>query len=286
MEDIIKKRLLISKQFYEHGKLHSFEKTALDRQIAIHHFDISIEIVLKNILLKYKIRAPNELNINFNNLWKDINNFSGFKNRRILLPYESQIKNQRNLRNGIQHNTSIPSSEDVETCRGASRAFLEEVFKIYFDEDYEKISLIELVENEWIKEKLKQAEEEIDNDNYGQCILLCYSALSGFRKKVTEYFLPELKTFFGVRAGDKTWTEILIIAFEKLIFRNEKYVLKELLNTKMTFKKSKNDRIEYRFEPDDEKIKEITKNIESKEEAKKVVENITSLIISYQKIYM
>lgn len=286
MEDIIRKRLLISKQFYEHGKLHSFEKDSMDRQIAIHHFDISVEIVLKNILLKHNIKSLNELKVSFDNLWAYVNNASEFKKKKILLPYESQIKNQRNLRNGIQHNASIPSSEDVETCRGVSRAFLEEVFERYFDEDYGRISLIELVENEWIKERLERAKKELENDNFEQCILLCYSALSGFRKKLTEYFLPELITFSSISVGGKTWTESLIIAFEKLVFRNEKYVLEEFSNTKMIFGPKEVKGIKYGFGPDEEKIKKIIENTDTKKEAKETMENITSLIINYQKIYM
>jgi hypothetical protein len=49
MNDITLKRLLFAKRTFIHGICHTQNSTELDRFMAIHHFDNSIELFLKII---------------------------------------------------------------------------------------------------------------------------------------------------------------------------------------------------------------------------------------------
>ncbi len=54
---ITQRRLLLSKQMYEHGNEISRNADALSKMIAVHNLHNSIEITLKAIFLFYEIRA-------------------------------------------------------------------------------------------------------------------------------------------------------------------------------------------------------------------------------------
>ena len=74
-----RRRLLLAKQFYEHAMDHSRGGDALGKMIAVHNFHNAIEIVLRAIMLEHEIRPTRELNLNFESLMGEIDQFEKFK---------------------------------------------------------------------------------------------------------------------------------------------------------------------------------------------------------------
>lgn len=281
MDELIKKRLIISKRLYTHGELHSLSSSSMDRMLAIHHFDNSVEISLKNILLKYKIKPENELKINFDTLWASVNNYELFRKQNQKLPYESEMKGLRTVRNRIQHHADVPSIEDVEKYRVATRAFLESVFDKYFKgAKFSEISTIDWIESEWIRVRLTAAYDQLSKGDTKQALISAYSGLAGFRKRLADYFLPDIGKLALIGIGQETLTEIFLKAFEKLIFCNHRAVLSELSRTTIT---KQNDG-SIAWAPNKEEIGKL-EEVNDNKKAQQKVDEITSIIDTFQIIY-
>ncbi|MBK5190071.1 MAG: hypothetical protein JJE19_01025 [Methanosarcinales archaeon] len=281
MDELIKKRLIISKRLYTHGELHGLSSSSMDRMLAIHHFDNSVEITLKNILLKYGIKTENELKINFDTLWASVNNYGPFRTQNQKLPYESEMKGLRTVRNRIQHHADVPSSEDVDKYRIATRAFLESVFDEYFEGvNFPEISSLDWIEGEWIRKRLTMAYECISREETTEALKLAYSGLAGFRKRLADYFLPDIGKLSFIGVGQETLTEIFLKAFEKVIFCNHRAVLSELSRTTI----AKQDDGSIAFAPNIEEIANL-EEVNDNKKAQQKIDEITSIIDTFQGIY-
>ena len=58
---IVFNRLILAKQIFYHGIQHSNQVGSLNKMIAILNYHNAVEIVLRNILLKYEIRPEKQL---------------------------------------------------------------------------------------------------------------------------------------------------------------------------------------------------------------------------------
>ncbi len=101
-ENEIIKRLLLAKKLYLHGCEHAYANDRISRLLTIHHFDNSVEIVLKCIANKKKLK-PKGKYFYFDELVENIKN----------LPYQDHIKGLHNVRNNVQHNADIPDKEVI-----------------------------------------------------------------------------------------------------------------------------------------------------------------------------
>lgn len=163
---IVFRRLLFSKQIYEHGYIHSNQKGALNKMIAIHSYHNSIEILLRNILLKYEIRPEKQLNIEFEVMINEIDSFDLFKTQNLRIPNRQELRNLNQLRNWVQHHAIEPESSTMDYWTIFSKKFLIEAFANYFNEDFIKISSIDLITDVRLKSILEYSNKAIQNDNF------------------------------------------------------------------------------------------------------------------------
>ena len=67
------KQLLLVKTLYEHAKMHVYNNTGIDRIIAIHNLDNSIEWLLKSVALKFEIKLQEKNRYkSLKDLWDEI----------------------------------------------------------------------------------------------------------------------------------------------------------------------------------------------------------------------
>ncbi|MGB2728339.1 MAG: hypothetical protein WBD09_07665 [Halobacteriota archaeon] len=172
------RRLVLAKKLYLHGCSHASNKDEISRMLAIHNFDNAVELVLKCVATNYDIQTKkNRLDFGFKDLWNEINQDEDYKKKNEMLPLKMQMFNLHKLRNSIQHQGDIPSSETVIKYKGYSEDFFREVAEKIFDIPYDTLYLSELIANSELREKVFEAEKSLEKGEYKDSIKLCENAL-------------------------------------------------------------------------------------------------------------
>ncbi|MEM2175242.1 MAG: hypothetical protein QXI58_06450 [Candidatus Micrarchaeia archaeon] len=160
------KKLILAKSFFIHECVHANAKDEISRMLAIHHFDNTVEMVLKCIALKRKIKPKGKF-FYFEELLERIPN----------LPLKEQIIGLHNLRNMIQHHGDIPDFESVIKYKGYTEDFLKEVFKTEFEISFDELTRGALISDTELREIVQKAEKAFENEKYKECIELSEEAL-------------------------------------------------------------------------------------------------------------
>jgi hypothetical protein len=160
------RRLLLAKTLYLHGCTHASRKDNVSRMLAIHHFDNTVEMVLKCVATKKGIR-PERKHFYFGELLGKIDG----------LPLEEQMKGLHEVRNIVQHQGDIPSLESVIKYKSYVEDFFKKVCREIFNVAYEELFLSTLIEDENLRKQAMKAEEAFGKEEFKLCIELCDDAL-------------------------------------------------------------------------------------------------------------
>lgn len=168
VDSITMRRLVIMKQIFSQGKDHRRKYTQMGYMLACHHYDLSIEMLLRMICtdLNIKLKLKED---GFWHIWELVNTEvqKKFKNG---LPLMHEIEALRNTRNSIQHAGTIPSDLDVERFEGYTRTFLEDTIKKVFSINFEQVKLSELIDDTILKVYLDEAENLLSENNFEEAI--------------------------------------------------------------------------------------------------------------------
>lgn len=164
--ETVSRRLLLSKEFYLQGVERCRAQDGLSRLLAIHHFHISIEITLKAILLEFGIRTEKTLNVDFEQMLADIDNHHEFKDKKKKIPFRQELRNINQQRNFAQHHVIEPHENALSDFKYFTHSFLVESFACYFEESFESISRIDIVDDSGTKALLEKAQKYIKEENY------------------------------------------------------------------------------------------------------------------------
>jgi len=166
------RRLLLAKQLYLHGVDHSHKAGPLNKMIAVHNLHNAIEIVLRAIFLHHEIRIDRELNIEFEVMLNQIDQHQSFREDGIRLPYRQELRNLNQLRNHVQHHAIEPESATMEYWRVFTDEFLKSVCQTYFDVDFSALSPLDYIDNEIIRELLRESLSCIEDGNLKKSLVL------------------------------------------------------------------------------------------------------------------
>lgn len=190
------RRLLLAKQLFLHGVDHSEKAGPLNKMIAIHNLHNAIEIVLRTIFLHFEIRAEKELNIGFENMLKEIDGHTCFKDQGVKLPYRQEMRNLNQIRNLVQHHATEPASSTIEESRVFTRRFLIRTYQKYFGCDFETISMISMIEDEQLRDLFELSSSEITAGNFKKALTLAEAAFYWANEAISEV-LPEPSWHIG-----------------------------------------------------------------------------------------
>lgn len=171
------RRLVLAKSLYLHGCTHGSRKDNVSRMLAIHHFDNAVEIVLRCVVTKQDIRSKKKY-LYFEDLLDEIDD----------LPLKEQMRGLHRARNGVQHQGVIPSTESVIEYKGYTEGFFREVCRDKFHIPYEELYLSELIANDSLKKKVREAEEAFEMEEFTLCIELSDEALVSATFEESEIF--------------------------------------------------------------------------------------------------
>ncbi len=174
--EIVSRRLLLSKEFYLQGVERSRSQDGLSRLLAIHHFHISIEITLKAILLDFGIRTEKSLNIDFEQMLSDIDNHFEFKQKKKKIPFRQELRNINQQRNLAQHHVIEPHENALADFKYFTHRFLVDSFLSYFEEDFESMSRLDLIDDSTIRAIIEKSQRYMKEENYAGA--LCGAAVA------------------------------------------------------------------------------------------------------------
>jgi len=173
------RRLILAKKMFLHGCDHASGKDEISRMFAIHHFDNTVELVLKSAGTKAGIDFSKS---DFNQLIGQI--FDKYKD----LPLKSQLKAQHGWRNQIQHNGNIPSYEDVVRYKNYTMDFFKEACVKIFETPFEKLYLSQLIHNKKLQKKTMAAETAFQKKNFKRCIDLSEDVIAHATFNIADIF--------------------------------------------------------------------------------------------------
>jgi len=154
------RRVLLSRQFFNHAAEHSHRTSSLDRMIAVHNFHLSIEILLRAIANEYGVKNYGFLS--FSKILEGIDKSERAIKKGLSLPYLQGINELTKWRNMAQHGSTGPDPQQIDEWRALTHLFLREVSKTYLSVDFDRISSIDLVSNLELRRMLAMAQEGIE----------------------------------------------------------------------------------------------------------------------------
>lgn len=220
MEDVIQKRVLLAKEFHLNGIESSRKNDPLNKMMAVHNFHISIEIAAKSILLKYEIRNEKTLNIDFESMLNEIDQFQEFKDRGLKLPYRQEIRNLNLMRNMVQHHVIEPDESSMDDWRLFSYRFLKRVFDSYFEIDFDKVSRISFINDEGLRKYLEKSQKLLKEGSYDSASCFAAGAFE-YASLSFSNFIPNSSSEFFITSslGHSGVSRDLQDAFKKTLKR-------------------------------------------------------------------
>jgi hypothetical protein len=181
-DNLIMQLLIRAKAFQDHAISHANSQTSMDKMIAIHNLDNSVEYILRIVIKHLDIEEKTNTSLDT----AELSSLAGVTNKFLRenysteLPYLTEIKLLRQVRNLVQHAMVDPVAELPRHITISQRFFgkiLDKIFGLTIDE----IRISSLIENELLKKQLINAEKHIDEKKYLEAIVDCRDAFENFQ---------------------------------------------------------------------------------------------------------
>lgn len=185
-DQVILELVIRALAFFKHAVSHSAINSPVDRMLAIHGLDNAVEHFLRIIIEHLDIEGKEGKNLDtveLASLAGEVNTFLK-KEHNINLPYITEIKKLRQVRNLVQHGIIDPMP-DLKHFEKIVDRFFNKSLKMIFDIDSNNMSLSSIVRDGFIKNKLLKAEKNIINKKYLESIVASRDAFeNAYYKKL------------------------------------------------------------------------------------------------------
>lgn len=156
---LIIKRLAFAKYLIERGNQESVNSEPLSSIALLHYHDaleLSFDLVLED-------KGINTNNLSFMQYFDGVNEWlrNNGKSEISLRPSLVKLKDRRV---NLKHKGLFPSKTDIEESKFTANNLFEELCKNVYGLDAQKISLVELIENQRVKAFIKEAINSYDSD--------------------------------------------------------------------------------------------------------------------------
>lgn len=157
MDELTTKRLAVIKQLYLHGVEQSYEVEPMNG-FSILSFHDSVEMFMKLCAEVKGVKI--DRSVNFGDYFPKLPDLQCNATMAIL----------NNKRVNLKHYGELPSKLDIEISRANVTDFFERNTPIFFDTQFDNISLISLVKYESVREYLEKSLSDIALNNYKDSI--------------------------------------------------------------------------------------------------------------------
>jgi hypothetical protein len=157
MDELTMKRLAVIKQLYLHGIDQSYETEPMNG-FSILSFHDSVEMFMKLCAEQKNVRI--DRNVNFGDYFVKLPD----------LQCNATMTNLNSKRVNLKHYGTLPSKLDIEISRANVTDFFEQNTPIFFDIEFNGISLISLIKYESVKNYMETALSNLTSNNYKESI--------------------------------------------------------------------------------------------------------------------
>lgn len=164
-------------QFMAHALSHSTGTSSLDRMITVHGLDSGIENLLRIVIQHLDVESATGRNLDTTELGGLAGETNRFlkDNYGIPLPYLSEIKQIRQIRNLVQHGM-VDAGPDIPRCCTIAERFFDRVLNGVFGIQREDIRVASLIHNDEVKRHLVAAEQGIDKGMFLESVVASRNA--------------------------------------------------------------------------------------------------------------
>jgi len=215
---ITQKKLILVKQIYQRALIQSqFTHRIVDRMLAIVGFDFANETVLKAIAVA--LNNTIALERNFPKVINQVNVELNNKNEPSL--DTTKIQHVHDVRNATQHHARYPTEIEVSDSRTYTRDFLVSTFFDIWAASFELISLVDAIQNDISKKRLKEAETDLENGDFREVMTKSKATFDimifDLASSITKGFSPYVRSFVITDSFDKTESnENVFTAFNRM----------------------------------------------------------------------
>jgi hypothetical protein len=180
-DNIIMQLLIRAKAFQDHAIGHANSQTSMDRMIAIHNLDNSIEYILRIVIKHLEIEEKTGKNLDT----AELSSLAGETNKflkeyySVELPYLNEIKLLRQVRNLVQHAMVDPIADLPRHITIAQR-FFEKILNKVFGLIISEIKISSMIEDDLLKGLLKSAEKYIAEKKFIEAVVACRDAFENY----------------------------------------------------------------------------------------------------------
>lgn len=160
MKDNVIKRIALIKYLHKLGNEHAHKSEPLKSLSVLIYHDL-VELFLDLICDELEINRSDS----FMGYWGVINK----KIRPNELSHKSTMGKLNKSRVNFKHHGIMPSASDIELYEVTTRDFLTENAQNFFSIDFSSISLSDLIQNNRIREIIKKAEVNYNNNEIREC---------------------------------------------------------------------------------------------------------------------
>lgn len=147
------KQLLLCKRLFNEGMTFAKRSDSVSNGIAISLFQDSVEICVWAII--------KDKNIQVTDIAPFTSCIKAIQNEEFVLPQVAKINELNKARVNFKHYGNLPASGEGRKFQSYVEDFLTTSFQDYFNQDFERVSLVDLVSDINVREKLKEAENLI-----------------------------------------------------------------------------------------------------------------------------
>ncbi len=196
IDPVITKKLILVKQLYQQALSQSkIRHSDVGRITSIVIFDLATETMLKTIALA--LDPKKDPDKTFEALIQQTDDLMT-KASLQSLPDKTPIRHVHSIRNDAQHKARYPNDAEVNDCRTYTRDFLTAVCSQIWGKDFEKISMVDVVQHQEVRSDLLQAERALSENNYEKALAYAKEGLNHAISLAGRVVVP---TFDGERTG-------------------------------------------------------------------------------------
>ncbi len=212
LDVITRKKLILVRQIYQRAVMQSeVLHSDFDRIMSLIAFDLASETVLKAVV--GALEPSKNTDKDFQSIIQQADALF-IKQSLPEVPDKPKIQHVHSLRNDAQHKAKYPSNTDVSDSRTYTRDFLRQIVLNVWGQDFNTISLTEVIRHPRVKEFLEKAEEHIKNGNTIQAVAHAKAgfqlAMRKVKHSVVGQYADSMRDYIevaGKRFSIASWTD-------------------------------------------------------------------------------
>ena len=186
----IMRNLVLIKEVFIRGQKARRIGSEVERIIAIHHFDWTVEFLLKTMAISLDVDIRTDC---LKEIWNLVNK-KYYETRKRSLKHRAEMLEQRNVRNSAQHGGFGPPSESLEQFDVLTKLFLTDVLKEYYEMSFDDLHLSDLIKDDELKQRVQNGEKALMETKFIDALGWFNDAFSYATMHVYEVFYPTDET--------------------------------------------------------------------------------------------